>query len=164
MSDGRTYREDVRPPDYRLVTRWSLPAAPDRVWQVLADPDLSWPRWWPGLSGSPSPGPERRASFVLRPARWAYALRFSILIDQEHPPHSATLRVDGDLAGVGLVRIDVAPGGSVLTLDWRVRTTRGWMIRTAPLLAPVFRLAHAHAMRSGARGLRTYLRAADRTW
>lgn len=142
-------------PEYRLITRWSLPAAPERVWDVLADPDLTWPRWWPGLEARWSG--EQRAGFTLRPARWAYALRFDLAITDTDPPRTAALAVTGDLAGIGLVRIAPALDGSTLELDWQVRTTRAWMNRTAPLLAPVFRLAHAHAMRRGEAGLRTYL-------
>lgn len=143
------------PPDYRLVTRWSLPATPERVWQVLADPELTWPRWWPGLTSPWSA--EDRALFVLRPVRCGYALRFGLVVTERVPPRRARLAVSGDLVGTGQVTIDPAPGGSTLELDWRVRTTRPWMRRTGRLLAPVFRRAHAHAMRSGRTGLRGYL-------
>ncbi|MEV7972246.1 SRPBCC family protein [Cellulomonas sp. NPDC089187] len=145
------------PPDYRLITRWTLPAEPDRVWAVLADPDLTWPRWWPGLIADWST-PDR-AGFTLRPSRWAYALRFTLAIEHRDAPSHATLRVAGDLVGTGLVHIAPTAEGSTLELDWQVRTTRAWMIRTAPLLAPMFRLAHTHAMNRGERGLREFLRA-----
>lgn len=150
------------PPDYRLVTRWELPAAPQRVWEVLADPDLNWPAWWPGLSADAPPvadgGVGSRATFALRPARLAYALHFALLITATDPPRSATMAVSGDLIGTGLVGIEPSPTGSVLELDWRVRTTKAWMVRGGRVLAPMFRFAHAHAMRRGERGLRAYLR------
>jgi hypothetical protein len=34
---------------FRLVTRWRIPAPAGRVWAVLADPEFTWPVWWPGL-------------------------------------------------------------------------------------------------------------------
>ncbi|MFB9954290.1 hypothetical protein [Cellulomonas denverensis] len=94
---------------------------------------------------------------MLRPVRYGYALRFGLVVTEREPPRRARLAVSGDLVGTGLVSIDPAPGGSTLELDWRVRTTRPWMRRTGPVLAPVFRRAHAHAMRSGCVGLRGYL-------
>lgn len=154
------------PPDYRLITRWSLPAPADRVWQVLADPELDWSRWWPGLTSDGTPRPVRdggaatvgsRAAYALRPARWAYALHFTLEITRSDPPHRAAMTVTGDLDGTGLVRIEPAPEGSTLELDWRVRTTRPWMVRSGRLLAPLFRRAHAHAMDRGAGGLREHL-------
>ena len=134
--------QQPRPPEYRLITRWVLPADPERVWSTLADPLTTWPQWWPGLRADGD-------GFVLRPARWAYALRFTVTLVAEDPPRTARVAVTGDLVGTGLVELRPTPAGSTLELDWRVRTTRPWMIRTAPLLAPVFRRAHAHAMNRG---------------
>lgn len=148
--------------DYRLLTRWTLPAAPEQVWQVLADPDLTWPRWWPGLTADWTA--EDRAGFTLRPARWAYALHFTVAIARREPPRSADLVVGGDLVGTGHVLITPTDDGSTLDLEWRVRTTRPWMTHTAPLLAPAFRIAHGHAMRRGESGLRAFLRRDPSTW
>jgi hypothetical protein len=138
---------------YRFTTVWHLPAGREAVWAVLADPVLTWPRWWPGLdatsvhaAGDDADGPVgSRAALVLRPARWAYALRFGLEITAADPPRAALLAVDGDLVGAG--------EGCTVILDWEVATTRRWMNLTAPLLTPVFARAHARALRAGERGL-----------
>jgi hypothetical protein len=152
---------------YRFVTVWHLPAGREAVWAVLADPAMSWPRWWPGLDATSvqpvdggADGPVgSRAALVLRPARWAYALRFTLVITAADAPRAATLAVGGDLVGTGRVRLVGAGEGCTVILDWEVATTRRWMNTTAPLLAPVFAAAHARALRAGERGLAANLAA-----
>lgn len=147
---------------YGFTTVWHLPAGRDAVWAVLADPSMTWPRWWPGLSAtSTTPaadgGPGSSAAMVLRPARWAYALRFTLAITAVDPPRSAVLDVGGDLVGSGHVHLAGAGDGCLVVLRWEVATARPWMNATAPLLAPVFAGAHARAMRAGERGLAAHL-------
>jgi uncharacterized protein YndB with AHSA1/START domain len=148
----------VRPREYRLRSVWHLPAGREQVWRVLADPAMTWPRWWPGMSATAvHPAADGRvgssAALELRAARWAYTLRFTIEVTTARAPVEAVLAVTGDLVGGGRVRVVGTPGGSVVRLDWDVATARPWMNATAPLLAPVFAAAHARAMRAGERGL-----------
>lgn len=151
---------------YRLPSVWHVPADARRTWDVLTDPAMTWPRWWPhvtapevrpaaGLVGS-------RAVLALRAARWSYALRFAVEITAADPPRTAELRVAGDLRGTGRVRVVGAGAGSIVHIAWDVATTRPWMTVAAPLLGPVFEAAHARAMAAGERGLAGYLSPAGR--
>lgn len=167
-----------------MLTTWHLPAPREQVWSVLADPAMSWPRWWPHLTAHDvRPGPDggvvgTRAALELRPARWAYALRFDVEVTAARPGERARLSVEGDLTGVGIITLvgaDAVPWGAdptadpgaadpgstdpatAVLVDWRVATTRAWMNATGPLLAPAFTAAHARAMRAGERGLTAYL-------
>ncbi len=48
----------MNPPEYRFLDRWEVPAAIDRVYDVLARP-LDYPTWWGDVfrsaEGDPSP-------------------------------------------------------------------------------------------------------------
>lgn len=144
------------------MTTWHLPAGHERTWQVLADPAMTWPLWWPGMTAlSVDPAHDglvgSRTRLELRATRWSYALRFGLEVVAADPPTEAVLRVTGDLHGTGRVRVTGAGRGSIVRLDWDVTTERGWMNATAPLLGRSFVAAHDRAMSAGERGLARYL-------
>ena len=37
----------MSPRTFDLNSTWHLPAATEQVWAIIADVDMSWPRWWP---------------------------------------------------------------------------------------------------------------------
>ncbi|MCQ1946871.1 hypothetical protein [Arthrobacter sp. zg-Y1116] len=169
---------------YILPSSWLLDATPEAVWETVASPDMSWPRWWPGctlqdLATDPraeadaetaDPTAELLATTVRLRFRAALGYHLSITI---HPTAAARPRIiefdaGGDLAGTGRIRLfpvpaaapGNAPGGAAQTrmdIDWRVRPTRPWMRLLTPVARPVFTAAHSLLMRQGERGLRREL-------
>jgi uncharacterized protein YndB with AHSA1/START domain len=149
---------------YRLTSTWRLAAPVDRCWAVLADPALSWPRWWPGVTAVGVRAVDglvgSAASLVFRSP-----LRYSLAVDLEvvaaEPGARVHVRASGDLDGVALARFTAPdPGRTRVDVLWRVTPTRRWMAVTGPVLAPVFVAAHAATMRAGERGLARHLAAA----
>ena len=150
------------PEPYSFLSRWELPVSASRAWEeverlVTASGTGAQVTWW-------------RAVRVARPARTladgehldlvvrspvGYRLRVRLLVDRVEPPHLLTATSVGDLDGRGRLRITpVGDEASVVEIHWHVATRRPWMNRTAWLLRPIFRRAHAHVMRAGERGLR----------
>lgn len=146
---------------YVLTSDWRVGAPLARCWDVLADPALTWPRWWPhlrtrdvravdGFVGS-------SATLVFR-TPLGYALRVGLVVESAQPPWRVLVRASGDLEGRGDVVLSaLGPALTHIDVVWDVRTTRPWMNATAPLLAPVFVASHARVMRLGERGLDRYL-------
>lgn len=91
-----------------------------------------------------------------------YRLRITVTIAEVEPGRLIAAVSDGDLAGSGSVRLAADEDGdeTIVRIRWSVATTRPWMNRTAPVLAPVFRLAHALVMRRGERAASDAVRAA----
>lgn len=147
---------------YRLTSAWLLPASAERCWAVLADPTLSWPRWWPGVTATdvvPAPdGPVgSTATVVFRsPARYSLTLRLEVATADA--TRRIGLRSSGDLVGWADARLHrLDDTRTRLDVVWAVRPTRAWMALAGPVLAPAFAGAHRSVMRSGERGLVAYL-------
>ncbi len=153
---------EVRRRDYVLRSDWMVQAPRPLVWDVLADPTMTWPRWWPGLRAQdvvPAPGAlvGSTAVLVMR-APWGYTLRIGLRVEEAEPGARVLTRVTGDLEGTGRITVADLPGaGTHIHVDWRVATVAAWMNLTAPLLAPAFAAAHGRVMAAGERGLRGYL-------
>lgn len=146
---------------YRLRSTWLLAAPVGTCWDVLADPTMSWPRWWQGVTAS---GVEPRSSLVGSTADVAfragigYTLRLHLVVGAATPPLRVLLRASGDLVGTADVTLEpVDPALTRVEIDWDVRTTRAWMNALGPVLARPFAASHAAVMRSGERGLTAYL-------
>ncbi|NYI60112.1 SRPBCC family protein [Cellulomonas soli] len=150
---------------YLLTSAWCLPATPARCWQVLADPAMTWPTWWPHMSAEQvhvTPGSTVGSHALLRfRSPFGYGLAVRLLVTAVDPGRLVTLEVGGDLEGRAEVRIDGDddPGRTRVGVVWDVRTVRTWMNATGPLLAPLFAYAHAHVMAAGERGLVRHLTA-----
>ncbi|QAY71521.1 SRPBCC family protein [Xylanimonas protaetiae] len=166
--------------DFRLVSRWHVDAPVDVVWDVLADPAFTWPRWWPALAAE-----EVVASGGRTADRWSrvrvrvrsplgWSLRFGLVLKSSHEPvagHAgrALLRASGDLVGTAAVVVAALPaplpeddddgGATEVTLTWAVGIGRDDVVGRVLSLLPRWALVRAHAavMRSGERGLRVWL-------
>lgn len=148
---------------YSFVSRWSVPAPPERTWTELERSLTSSGEgapWWPGVRLVDAP--ERLAvgealTLVVR-SPVGYRLRVRLVIDHVAQGRALEAAGDGDLRGRG--RIEITPDGasaSALIFHWHVETRRRWMNATSWALRPVFERAHAHVMRAGERGLRAAL-------
>ncbi|RHA44467.1 SRPBCC family protein [Cellulomonas rhizosphaerae] len=159
----------VRRRPYRLGSTWLLGAPVDRCWQVLADPSMSWPLWWPGVRADgvdPVDALVVSSADVVFRTRVGYALRLHLVVEAAQAPSPVVLRTTGDRVGTADVALEPVAGPSPLvrvTVAWDVRTTRRWMNALGPVLARPFAASHAAVMRSGERGLTSYL-AAGRSW
>jgi len=149
---------------YTLTSVWSLDAPVARCWDVLADPGMSWPRWWPGVSAvdvAPTADGLAGSTATLRfRTRVGYALRLTLVVEDACVHRWVRVRADGDLVGTGLVRLEApTPASTEIVVRWEVATTRAWMNAAAPLLGRAFAASHASVMRAGERGLAAYLAA-----
>lgn len=147
-----------------LTSVWRVPAPLTRTWGVLADPALTWPRWWRGVSATDvSPAADglvgSGATMTFR-AALGYGLRVRLTIDGAEAGRWVSVRTSGDLVGAGLVRLEAPSADSTrIEVTWDVTTTPRWMNATAPVLGRAFAASHARLMRTGERGLAAYLAA-----
>ena len=170
---------------YILPSSWLLDATPEAVWETVASPEMSWPRWWPGctlqdLATDPyadtaDPAGQLLVTTVRLQFRAALGYRLSITIQPTSAarPHSIDFDAGGDLVGTGRIRLFPVPADTPgptqgepvhailpqtrMDIDWRVRPTQRWMRVLTPVARPVFSAAHSLLMRQGERGLRREL-------
>lgn len=118
--------------------------------------------WWPGVDVvSAADLPAAGADYGIRVrSPLGYHLRVRLRITEFTPPRGLAAASTGDLVGEGRVRLQPTPAGTVARIEWTVAVQRGWMRRAAPVLRPVFVLAHAVVMWRGERAARARLRRA----
>ncbi|RAG82962.1 polyketide cyclase [Streptacidiphilus pinicola] len=141
---------------YRFSTRWELPAAYQRVFEVLADP-LVYPRWWPQILEvqqlTDDSGRMRFRSLL------PYELQVTAFAAR-HDPDAGVLeaRLTGDLAGVTRWTVSRDGGGrTVAVFDEDVEVHKPLMRLLALPGRPAFRANHAWMMRAGRAGLARHL-------
>ena len=147
-----------------LSSQWDVRAPLARCWDVLADPRMTWPRWWQGVTATDveptADGLVGSAATLTFRAPLGYALRVRLVVDGADRNRWVRVRAAGDLTGSGLVHLDgLAPARTLIRVRWDVSTTRSWMNAAAPVLRPLFVASHAAVMRAGERGLGSYLAA-----
>lgn len=145
---------------YAFVSRWAVPAAPERCWAELermlrpaAVP------WWPAVridEAPPALVTGARIGLVVR-SPLGYRLRMRLTVTSVAPGRGVAVASSGDLAGTGGLDVAAAADGSVLTWTWRVETEKPWMNAAAWVLRRPFEAAHARVMRRGEAGLRAAL-------
>jgi hypothetical protein len=152
---------------FDLSSTWHLPAAPDQVWAIIADVDMSWPQWWPHCSFAASLSRSEAKSnaqedilkattaYLNFKASLGYTLTISIHPTAVIAPREIDFDADGHLEGTGRVTLLPENQGQATRMDieWRVRPTQRWMNVLTPLAAPAFKAAHALMMRQGEKGL-----------
>ncbi|MFI9011646.1 SRPBCC family protein [Actinosynnema sp. NPDC053489] len=142
---------------YRFRSVWSVDCPPERVFEVLADLG-GYPRWWPEV---------RQARQVAEDAaelRCRSVLPYELVFQARHnakEPDTGLLRADlvGDLDGTASWRVLPEGSGSRLVYDQEVVVRKPLLRRLALVLRPLLKANHELMMRSGRRGLRTYLAA-----
>ncbi|WP_442542627.1 SRPBCC family protein [Arthrobacter sp. KN11-1C] len=152
---------------FDLSSTWHLPAPPEKVWAIIADIDMSWPKWWPRCSfaapllrtepASTSQEDILKATtaYLKFKASLGYTLTISI-----HPTTVITASeiefdASGHLEGTGRVTLSPEAEGEAtrMAIEWKVRPTQRWMNLLSPIAAPAFTAAHALMMRQGEKGL-----------
>lgn len=147
--------------EHRFRSTWSLPATPEAVWDVLADP-AGWSSWWPGLesrtvSVGAGDGVGTRSHAVF-PSPLGYRLNLGLEVLAARAPRAVEMRAVGDL--VGTARSTLEPEGArgtVLRIDWHVRLTSAALTRMDRVAPWIAAPSHAVVMRAGERGLRRHL-------
>ncbi|MFK4296633.1 hypothetical protein ABH924_001778 [Arthrobacter sp. GAS37] len=157
----------MTPRIFDLSSTWHLAATPEEVWAIIADIDMSWPRWWPHCSfAAPLVRTQPRSNsqedvlkattaFLNFKASLGYILTVSIHPTTVVTPQEIEFDAGGHLEGTG--RVTLSPEAKDQTtridIEWRVRPTQRWMKLLTPIAAPAFTAAHTLMMRQGERGL-----------
>ncbi|OFI38252.1 hypothetical protein BIU82_18365 [Arthrobacter sp. SW1] len=136
------------------------------MWAVIADVDMSWPKWWPHCTFAGSLVRAESRSDVQEDILTAttanlnfkailgYTLTISIHPTKVITPSEIEFDAGGHLEGTGKVTLSPEPNGSTqMDIEWLVRPTQRWMNVLTPIAAPVFTAAHALMMRQGEKGL-----------
>jgi uncharacterized protein YndB with AHSA1/START domain len=149
---------------YRFVTRWSVDASPDRVFDALVRVE-EWPAWWRGVRQVEQvrPGDAHGIGTVHRftfRSRLPYSLAFSVRTTRVEAPVLLVGDATGELEGVGTWTLRDGDGRTHVEYVWDVRTTRWWMNALAPLARRVFAWNHDLVMDWGRAGLARRLGAA----
>jgi hypothetical protein len=146
---------------YALMTRWRFDAPIERIWQALQTPE-AWPQWWRYVKAVSlvEPG-DATGVGALRRFTWSSRLPYSLTFDMRttriEAPHAMEGAALGDLVGTGRWALRADGAVTDVTYDWQVATSKPWMNRLAPLLAPAFAWNHHAVMHEGGRGLAQYL-------
>jgi uncharacterized protein YndB with AHSA1/START domain/mannose-6-phosphate isomerase-like protein (cupin superfamily) len=165
---GRTVRERAAGAgdnEYLFVDEWDVAAAPQAVFDALADA-RTYPRWWTPVyidvdaDGPPTLGKQSAQHFK---GRLPYHLHTRSTITRLEPPNVVEGDVEGDLRGRGTWTLTAVPGGTHVRFDWRVYADRKLLRTLTPVLRPVFRWNHNWAIARAMEGLEPYARAAAAT-
>ncbi|MFC1421003.1 SRPBCC family protein [Streptacidiphilus cavernicola] len=141
---------------YRFVTVWDVPAPPERVYRVLADP-RGYPLWWPEIREV------RRIDAHSGRMRFRSLLPYELAVtahEVRQDPAAGVLeaRLTGDLEGTTRWTVTTrGDGGAVAVFDEDVEVHRPLMRRLAVPGRPAFRVNHSLMMTNGRKGLTHYL-------
>ncbi|WAH97762.1 SRPBCC family protein [Arthrobacter sp. MMS18-M83] len=152
---------------FDLSSKWHLPATPEAVWAIIADIDMSWPKWWPHCSfAAPLVRTEAKSNsqedilkattaYLNFKASLGYTLTISIHPTEVTAPKEIEFDAGGHLEGTGKVTLipEANDKATRLDIEWRVRPTHRWMQLLTPIAAPAFTAAHTLMMRQGEKGL-----------
>ena len=129
---------------YLFVDEWDVAAAPEAVFDAVAD-SRSYPQWWRPVylevqaDGPAAPGSAASHHFK---GRLPYRLHTRSVIAEIDPPHRVVADVDGDLSGRGTWTLTPTPQGTHVRFDWQVHADRALLRVLTPMLRPVFRWNH----------------------
>ncbi len=152
---------------FDLRSTWHLPFTPAQVWTIVADVDMSWPKWWPHCTfAAPLVRTEADSSSqedILKAttahldfkASLGYTLTITIHPTNVVTPREIDFDAGGHLEGAGRVVLTPEAEGQAtqMEIEWRVRPTQRWMNVLTPIAAPLFTAAHSLMMRQGEKGL-----------
>lgn len=140
---------------YRFRSTWRFQAEPDQVYAALVDVE-SYPTWWPQVR-SVRQLDESSGELTCR-SLLPYDLTFVVRREVEDPVgRILRAQMTGDLAGTSQWSIEPDGTGTVAIFDEDVHVRRA-LIKAAGLVArPALTFNHGLMMRSGEKGLRSYL-------
>jgi uncharacterized protein YndB with AHSA1/START domain len=159
--------------DYAFLTTWVVPATPEEITDVLADPEAL-ARWWPSVYlkvAVQDPGDDRGLGRVvdLFTKGWLpYTLRWQFRVTESDPPRGFTIAASGDFVGRGIWTLTPEPpaggpgtpsGGPTtrVVYDWRISAEKGLLKRFSFAMKPIFAANHRWAMARGEESLKLEL-------
>ena|SRR5581483_3239614 len=146
--------------EYVFIDEWHVDAAPEAVFDALADA-TTYPEWWTPVyietttDGPPGPGRVSQQHFK---GRLPYTLRTRSTTTVYERPVRVGADVEGDLRGRGLWTLTPRDGGTDVQFDWRVYAEKPIVRALSPVLRPLFRWNHAWAIARAREGLEPYCR------
>lgn len=157
----------MTPRTFDLSSTWRLPSTREQVWAIIADVDMSWPKWWPSCSFAaplvrtepPSNNQEdilkATTAYLKFKASLGYTLTISIHPTKVVAPSEIEFDAGGHLEGTGRVTLspEANDRATRMHIEWKVRPTQRWMQLLTPIAAPAFTAAHTLMMRQGEKGL-----------
>lgn len=144
--------------DYEFVTVWRFDAPLERVWEEIKSSER-WHEWWKGvLKVVECKEGDANGVGSIRRSTWKSALPYTLEFDSEivrvEPMTLIEARAFGELEGAGLWTLTAESANLTrVQYDWRVKTTKAWMIYLAPVARPFFRWNHNVIMNWGGDGL-----------
>lgn len=148
----------ARPRPYVFVDQWDVAAAPEAVFDAIADA-RTYPVWWAPVyidvesEGAPRVGAESRQHFK---GRLPYHLHTRSVITEIDRPRTVTADVDGDLRGRGTWTLTPTARGAHVRFDWQVHADRTLLRVLTPVLRPALRWNHNWAIARAMEGLEPY--------
>jgi quercetin dioxygenase-like cupin family protein/uncharacterized protein YndB with AHSA1/START domain len=143
--------------EYTFVDEWDVAAAPEDVFDTLAD-GTTYPAWWKRVYiDAEHDGEYTHQHFK---GRLPYHLHTRTRTTRSERPHTLEGETDGDLRGTGVWTLtENAGGGTHVRFDWRVHADRPLLRLLTPFLRPVLRWNHNWAIARAVEGLEPYVRA-----
>ncbi|NUO45634.1 MAG: polyketide cyclase [Streptomyces sp.] len=142
---------------YRFHTRWTVPAPPATVYDVLEQAE-EYPRWWPQVRAV-----ERlddTTGIIRIRATLPYDLVFTAReVRRDRAGGVLEIAMTGDLEGWARWTVTADGAGTLALYDQVVDVNKPLLRRLAVPGRPVFRANHRLMMRAGRRGLVAYLEA-----
>ncbi len=131
--------------------RYRFDVPPARLWSAATSVER-YREWWPWLRRFDAerfaPG-ERWACQVQPPL--PYVVRFDVVIDDVRPAELVRARIEGDVVGTAVLRIEGVAAGCEARLVSRLAPGNGFLRMAARLARPVVRYGHDWVLDSGAR-------------
>lgn len=152
------------PNEFRLLSRWHIPAPRESVWNALRSVH-DWPQWWRYVAAVTEIEPgDANGVGALHRFRWTSRLPYSLTLAMRtvEVQRGAKIRAraEGDLRGEGFWFLGDAPGGTDVEYTWTVTLAKPWMRHFARVLRPVFAWNHRAVMSAGEQGLTRWLESA----
>ena len=146
---------------YVFRSEWRLAAAPERVYELLADVE-TYPQWWPQVRRA------RRIDDASGELTCRSLLPYDVTFVMHRvveDPAGRVLRAElaGDLNGTSQWTIEADGAETVAVFDEDVAVGSGTLRAASRFLRPALRFNHDLMMRSGERGLREFLRRGARS-
>jgi len=140
---------------YRLDSLWHLDAPLERVFEALADIE-GYERWWPQVRGIHRLDADTGRVLIRSLLPYTLDLVLTRAV-QDEPRGILRVDIDGDLQGWCAWQLTAEGPGTSARFSQEVEVTVPMLQRAPRAVRPLLRGNHAHMMRSGERGLRTYL-------
>lgn len=137
--------------DYHFVTHWKVRGPIKTVFEILKDGE-SYSQWWqPAYLSTRAVGTKKVRSLVR--AKLPYTLDFTTELVREDAPHEIEIRSTGELAGMGLWKLEQVGEVTEVQFFWDVRAEKLLVKLLSPLFKKVFRWNHDWVMALGEKGL-----------